>query len=301
MHIKTFKEYEEAYKSSVTDPEGFWADIAGNFKWQKKWDKVLDWNFEEPNIKWFVNGKLNITENCIDRHLPQKANDVAFYFEENEPGKPALKITYQDLHDNVCRLANLLKSFGVVKGDRVCIYLPMVPEAVYALLACARIGAIHSVVFGGFSAQSLRDRINDSSCKVVLTSDGAYRGNKTIQMKATVDEALDHCPSLEKVLVLNRTGEKVNMLPGRDLTWESHVNAQSSTCEPTQMDSEDPLFILYTSGSTGKPKGVVHTCGGYMVFTCYSFLNVFQYQPGQVYWCTADVGWITGHSYITYG
>ncbi|MGZ4042369.1 MAG: acetate--CoA ligase [Bacteroidia bacterium] len=301
MHIKTFKEYEEAYKTSITDPEGFWADIAGNFKWQKKWDKVLDWNFEEPNIKWFVNGKLNITENCIDRHLPQKANDVAFYFEENEPGKPALKITYQDLHDNVCRLANLLKSFGVVKGDRVCIYLPMAPEAVYALLACARIGAIHSVVFGGFSAQSLRDRINDSSCKVVLTSDGAYRGNKTIQMKATVDEALDHCPSVEKVLVLNRTGEKVNMLPGRDLTWESHVNAQSSTCEPTQMDSEDPLFILYTSGSTGKPKGVVHTCGGYMVFTCYSFLNVFQYQPGQVYWCTADVGWITGHSYITYG
>ncbi|MGZ4089808.1 MAG: acetate--CoA ligase, partial [Bacteroidia bacterium] len=187
------------------------------------------------------------------------------------------------------------------KGDRVCIYLPMAPEAVYALLACARIGAIHSVVFGGFSAQSLRDRINDSSCKVVLTSDGAYRGNKTIQMKATVDEALDHCPSVEKVLVLNRTGEKVNMLPGRDLTWESHVNAQSSTCEPTQMDSEDPLFILYTSGSTGKPKGVVHTCGGYMVFTCYSFLNVFQYEPGQVYWCTADVGWITGHSYITYG
>lgn len=301
MQIKTFEEYQSAYQKSVEQPENFWADIAGNFTWKKKWDKVLDWNFAGPDVKWFINGKLNITENCIDRHLPHKANDVAFYFEENEINKPAQQITFQQLHDEVCRLANVLKSFGVKKGDRVCIYLPMVPQAVFALLACARIGAVHSVVFGGFSAQSLQDRINDSSCKVVLTSDGAYRGNKQIAMKATVDEALTNCSSVEKVLVMKRTGENINMQAGRDLQWETEVNKQQSVCPAEEMDSEDPLFILYTSGSTGKPKGVVHSCGGYMVYTCYSFLNVFQYQPGQIYWCTADVGWITGHSYITYG
>ncbi|MBA3662732.1 MAG: acetate--CoA ligase [Bacteroidetes bacterium] len=301
MQINTFEEYQKAYDKSVKEPEAFWSDIAEKFSWQKKWDNVLEWNFKEPDVKWFINGKLNITENCIDRHLPEKAGTVAFYFEENEIGKPSREITYQQLHDEVCKLANVLKSFGVQKGDRVCIYLPMVPEAVFSLLACARIGAVHSVVFGGFSAQSLQDRINDSSCKVVLTSDGAFRGNKTIPMKPTVDEALKQCSSIEKVLVLNRTGEKVNMQQGRDFEWKEQVSKQSPQCTATTMDSEDPLFILYTSGSTGKPKGVVHSTGGYMVFTCYSFLNVFQYKPEQVYWCTADVGWVTGHSYITYG
>jgi acetyl-CoA synthetase len=301
MQIRSFEEYEKAYEKSVKEPENFWADVANHFTWKKKWDRVLEWNFTEPDVKWFINGKLNITENCIDRHLPAKANDIAFYFEENEAGKPAQEITWQQLHDEVCGLANTLKKFGVAKGDRVCIYLPMVPQAVFALLACARIGAIHSVVFGGFSAQSLQDRINDSSCKLVLTSDGAYRGNKQIPMKATVDEALKNCPSVKTVLVFKRTGEKVNMQEGRDFNWNAEVAKQSSSCDPEVMDSEDPLFILYTSGSTGKPKGVVHTCGGYMVFVCYSFLNVFQYKPGQIYWCTADVGWVTGHSYITYG
>lgn len=301
MQIRSFEEYKTAYKKSIEEPEKFWEEIAGNFTWQKKWDKVLEWNFKDPDVKWFLNGKLNITENCIDRHLPAKSNDIAFYFEENEDGKPTQKITYQHLHDEVCRLANVLKNFGVVKGDRVCIYLPMIPQAVYALLACARIGAVHSVVFGGFSAQSLQDRINDSNCKVILTSDGAYRGNKQIPMKATVDEALNNCSGVEKVLVFKRTNENVFIKNGRDYDWETEVNKQPAVCLPTITDSEDPLFILYTSGSTGKPKGVVHTCGGYMVFTCYSFLNVFQYQPGQIYWCTADVGWITGHSYITYG
>lgn len=301
MQIKNFEEYTTEYKKSVEDPESFWADIAGNFTWKKKWDKVLEWNFNEPDIKWFLNGKLNITENCIDRHLPAKANDVAFYFEENEDDVPNQKITYQNLHDEVCKLANVLKNFGVQKGDRVCIYLPMIPQAVYALLACARIGAVHSVVFGGFSAQSLKDRINDASCKVVLTSDGTYRGNKKIAMKATVDEALQNVSSVEKVLVYKRTKENVQMKFERDFDWDTEVKQQEPKCVPTVTDSEDPLFILYTSGSTGKPKGVVHTCGGYMVYTAYTFLNVFQYRPGQVYWCTADVGWITGHSYITYG
>lgn len=301
LQLRTLEEYRETYDRSIKQPEQFWAEIAENFTWQQKWDKVLEWNFTVPDIKWFINGKLNITENCIDRHLPYKANDIAFYFEENEINKQAQTITYQQLHDEVCKLANVLKSFGVKRGDRVCIYLPMVPQAVFALLACARVGAVHSVVFGGFSAQSIQDRINDSSCKVVLTSDGAYRGNKQIPMKATVDEALRNCPSVEKVLVLTRTGEKVDMQSGRDLQWEEEIAKQPTICKAEVMDSEDPLFILYTSGSTGKPKGVVHSCGGYMVYTCYSFLNVFQYQPGQIYWCTADVGWITGHSYITYG
>jgi acetyl-CoA synthetase len=301
MRIKNLEEYNIAYEESVNDPERFWASVAEHFQWQKKWNKVLDWNFTTPDVKWFIDGKLNITENCIDRHLSTRARDVAFYFEENEIGKPVREITFQKLHDEVCRLANVLKSFGVKKGDRVCIYLPMIPEAVFALLACARIGAVHSVVFGGFSAQSIKDRINDSNCKVVLTSDGAYRGNKQIAMKATVDEALEHCPSVDKVLVYKRTHEKVQMISGRDLDWETEVKKQETVCTAEIMDSEDPLFILYTSGSTGKPKGVVHSCGGYMVYTCYSFLNVFQYEPGQIYWCTADVGWITGHSYITYG
>jgi acetyl-CoA synthetase len=301
MFISSFNDYEKAYKKSIDSPEKFWEEIAEHFTWKKKWDKVLEWNFKDPDVKWFINGKLNITENCIDRHLPSKANDTAFFFEENEAGKSNQKITYQQLNDEVGRLSNALKKLGVKKGDRVCIYLPMVPQAVYALLACARIGAVHSVVFGGFSAQSLQDRINDCNCKIVLTSDGAFRGNKSIPMKATVDEALKNCPSVEKVVVFKRTNEKINMIEGRDLDWTTLVAKQEASCKAEEMDSEDPLFILYTSGSTGKPKGVVHTCGGYMVFTCYTFLNVFQYQPGQIYWCTADVGWITGHSYITYG
>jgi len=301
MQIKTLEEYKSAYKKSVEDPEAFWNDVASQFLWQKKWDKVLDWNFKEPNVKWFVNGKLNITENCIDRHLEKNAGKTAFIWEPNEPGDKNRIISYKELSEEVNRLANVLKSLHVKKGDRVCIYLPMIPEAVYAMLACARIGAIHSVVFGGFSAQSIQDRINDSQCKIVLTSDGAYRGNKQLPMKTTVDEALKNCPSITNVLVYKRTNENVPMQAGRDLDWQTECEKQSAECKAEQMDSEDPLFILYTSGSTGKPKGVVHTCGGYMVYTAYSFLNVFQYNPNDVYWCTADVGWITGHSYITYG
>lgn len=301
MQIKTLEEYKTAYKKSVDAPEEFWAEIASEFLWQKKWDKVLNWNFTEPKINWFINGKLNITENCIDRHLEQNGNRTAFIWEPNEPGDENRIITYKELSEEVNRLANVLKSFNIKKGDRVCIYMPMVPEAVYAMLACARIGAIHSVVFGGFSAQSIQDRINDSQCKVVLTSDGAYRGNKQLPMKATVDEALKNCPSITHVLVYKRTGEKVNMQSGRDFDWESECKKQSVDCKAEVMDSEDPLFILYTSGSTGKPKGVVHSCGGFMVYTAYSFQNVFQYQENELYWCTADVGWITGHSYITYG
>ncbi len=301
MRINNIEEYNTAYQKSVENPEQFWADIAGEFSWQKKWDLVLQWNFTEPKVKWFINGKLNITENCIDRHLKTKANDLAFIWEPNEPGDPGRRVTYQELSEEVNRLANTLKGFGVKKGDRVCIYLPMVPEAVYAMLACARVGAIHSVVFGGFSAQSIQDRINDSQCKVVLTSDGSYRGNKKIPMKATVDEAIMHCPSVKKTLVYKRTGQVVTMQPGRDFDWQTECGKQSTVCAPESMDSEDPLFILYTSGSTGKPKGVVHSCGGYMIYTAYSFQNVFQYDQNDIYWCTADVGWITGHSYITYG
>lgn len=301
MKIRTLEEYNTAYKKSVADPEGFWNEVASEFLWKKKWDKVLDWNFKEPNIKWFINGKLNITENCIDRHLEKNANKTAFIWEPNEPGDKNRNITYKELSEEVNRLANVLKSFDVKKGDRICIYLPMIPEAVYAMLACARIGAIHSVVFGGFSAQSIQDRINDSQCKVVLTSDGAYRGNKQLPMKITVDEALKKCPSITNVLVYKRTNENVPMQSGRDLDWETECKKQNTACNAEQMDSEDPLFILYTSGSTGKPKGVVHTCGGYMVYTAYSFQNVFQYNQNEVYWCTADVGWITGHSYIAYG
>ncbi|MBN8691838.1 MAG: acetate--CoA ligase [Bacteroidetes bacterium] len=301
LKIKTFADYQNEYKQSVENPEAFWEEKASHFTWRKKWDKVLNWNFKDYDVEWFVNGKLNITENCIDRHLPTKGNETAFVWESNFEDKPNRVITYQQLHDEVCRLANVLKSFGVKKGDRVCIYLPMIPEAVFSMLACARIGAVHSVVFAGFSAASLSSRIQDSDCKVVLTSDGSYRGDKTINLKSVVDEALETCASVTNVLVYKHTGASVNMLSGRDIWWQDVVPQSSDRCEAETMDSEDMLFILYTSGSTGKPKGVVHTCGGYMVYTCYSFLNVFQYNPGDIYWCTADVGWITGHSYITYG
>ncbi|HEX8061500.1 MAG TPA: acetate--CoA ligase [Cyclobacteriaceae bacterium] len=299
--IKSSGDYQEVYKESVTNPEAFWAGVAEDFKWRKKWDKVLEWDFNKPEVKWFVGGKLNITENCLDRHLAKRANQVAIIWEPNSPDQKAKHITYQELYNNVCQVANMLRSLGVKKGDRVCIYLPMIPEAAYAILACARIGAVHSVVFAGFSSGSLVDRINDSGCKVVLTSDGAFRGDKSINLKGIVDEALDKCPTIEKVVVVKHTSGAVNMKPSRDLWWNDVVSNQSNTCPAEEMDSEDLLFILYTSGSTGKPKGMVHTCAGYMVYINYTFRTAFQYQDEQIYWCTADVGWITGHSYILYG
>lgn len=301
FRITNFEDYKAEYKHSVEDPENFWAEKAEHFVWKKKWNKVLDWNFSGPDVKWFVDGKLNITENCLDRHLKDKADQVAFYWEPNDPKEQGRKITYKDLHAEVCRFANVLKKSGIKKGDRVCIYMPMVPEAVVAMLATARLGAVHSVVFGGFSATSLSGRIQDCDCKIVVTSDGAFRGDKSIPMKATVDEALETCASVEKVIVLKRTGTNVTMKTGRDLWWHDEIKTVNEDCAAVETDSEDMLYILYTSGSTGKPKGVVHTCGGYMVFMQYSFENVFQYKPGDVYWCTADVGWVTGHSYITYG
>lgn len=299
--INSIAEYHSEYKKSVENPEAFWAEKASPFLWRKKWDQVLNWNFEQPDIHWFVNGKLNITENCLDRHLPAKANDIAYYWEPNEPGENPRSLTYSELHREVCKLANVLKKYGISKGDRVCVYMPMVPEAVVAMLACARIGAVHNVVFAGFSATSLAGRIQDSDCKLVLTSDGAYRGAKAIPIKEVVDEALELCPTVTTVIVYQRTHTPANMLAGRDVWWQEEMKSASADCPAVEMDSEDLLFILYTSGSTGKPKGVVHTCGGYMVYTQYTFENVFQYKPGMLYWCTADIGWITGHSYIVYG
>ncbi len=301
MLIRTFDEYQTAYQKSVDDPEAFWAEIAQEFQWRKPWTKTLHWNFTEPTIKWFVGGKLNITENCLDRHLAERGDQPAIIWEPNDPHEASVTLTYRMLHDQVCRFANVLKRNGVVKGDRVCIYMPMVPELAISVLACARIGAVHSVVFGGFSAQSIADRINDAQCKVVVTADGAYRGNKEIPLKSTVDDALIGCPSVQKVIVLTRTRTPVSMLKGRDIWWEQELKQVTADCPAEEMDAEDMLFILYTSGSTGKPKGVVHTCGGYMVYTAYTFQNVFQYQPGEVFFCTADIGWITGHSYIVYG
>jgi acetyl-CoA synthetase len=301
MFIKTFEEYQAAYTHSVDDPESFWAEIAQEFQWRKPWKKTLQWNFDEPDVKWFVGGKLNITENCLDRHLAERGDQPAIIWEPNDPNEPGVTLTYRMLHDQVCRFANVLKRNGVVKGDRVCIYMPMVPELAIAVLACARIGAIHSVVFGGFSAQSIADRINDAKCKLIITSDGAYRGNKEIPMKNTVDDALLGCPTVERVIVLTRTRTPVAMFKGRDVWWEQELKQVTADCPAEEMDAEDTLFILYTSGSTGKPKGVVHTTGGYMVYASYTFQNVFQYKPGQVFFCTADIGWITGHSYIVYG
>jgi acetyl-CoA synthetase len=301
MRIRTFAEYEAAYQRSVADPEAFWAEVAQEFYWRKPWTKTLQWNFEEPNVKWFVGGKLNITENVLDRHLRDRPNQPALIWEPNDPAEPSVTLTYKMLHDYVCRFANVLKRNGVQKGDRVCIYMPMVPELAVAVLAVARIGAIHSVVFGGFSAQSIADRINDAQCSVVITSDGAVRGNKAIPMKDTVDDALIGCPSVQRVIVMTHTRTAVSMRKGRDVWWESEMKQVTSDCPAEPMDAEDPLFILYTSGSTGKPKGVVHTCGGYMVYAQYTFENVFQIEPNDVHFCTADVGWITGHSYIVYG
>ncbi len=300
--IQSFEEYQATYARSVADPEGFWAEIASTFQWQKPWKKVLQWNFRKPDIKWFLGGKLNITENCLDRHLAERGKQTAILWEPNDPARKPRKISYKQLHGLVCQFANALKVQGVTKGDRVCIYMPMTPELAVAVLACARIGAIHSVVFAGFSAVSLADRIRDAQCSVVLTSDFNARGAKNIPVKQVVDEAIAlGCDSVKTVIVHQNTGEKVHWTEGRDLWWHDAIAGQRKACKATKMDSEDMLFILYTSGSTGKPKGVVHTHGGYMVFAEYTFRNVFQYQDGDIYWCTADVGWITGHSYILYG
>jgi acetyl-CoA synthetase len=305
MKITSFDEYQKTYQKSVDQPEEFWADIASNFQWRKPWDKVLEWNFDEPKIKWFQGAKLNITENCLDRHLEKLGDKPAIIWEPNDPTEDHRVLTYKQLHEKVCQFANVLKNNGAKKGDRICIYMPMVPELAIAVLACARIGAIHSVVFGGFSAQSIADRINDATCNIVITADGGFRGNKEIPLKNIIDDALVQCPSVRKVIVLTRSRTPISMIKGRDLWWEDEikkVETQGNTaCEAEEMDAEDMLFILYTSGSTGKPKGVVHTCGGYMVYTGYTFANVFQYNLGEIYFCTADIGWITGHSYIVYG
>lgn len=300
--IHTLSGYIHEYQRSVQDPEGFWARIADSFHWQKRWDKVLDWNFDDPDVKWFVNGKLNITENIFEKNLYTLGDRPAIIWEPNDPKEKNRTLTYKELYHQVNKFANALKANDVKKGDRVIIYMPMVPEAAVAMLACARIGAIHSVVFAGFSASALADRIVDCKAKIVLTSDGNYRGNKSIPVKALVDEAIDKANGfVEKVIVYKRTGDETAMKAGRDIWWHDAVKDQPEENKAEVMDAEDMLFILYTSGSTGKPKGVVHTTGGYMVYTKYSFENVFQYEPGDVYWCTADVGWITGHSYIVYG
>jgi len=309
--IESYEEYKEAYKRSVEDPEGFWADIAQNFYWRRKWDKVLEWNFKEPKVQWFAGGKLNITENCLDRHLEALGDKPAIIWESNDPEEKPRVVTYTRLHKRVCQFAQVLRNNGVKKGDRVCIYMGMIPELAYAVLACARIGAIHSVIFGGFSAQSIADRLEDAQAEYIVTCDGAYRGAKEIPLKNVIDDALIGNKVVKKVIVYTRTRTPVSMIKGRDLWWEDEMRkvtespeaatTEQSLGEPEIMDAEDPLFILYTSGSTGKPKGVVHTSGGYMVWTNYTFVNVFQYKPGQIHFCTADIGWITGHSYILYG
>lgn len=300
--IDNLEHYFKMYNKSVREPRKFWDRIADeNFTWFQRWDKVVEYDMSKAEIQWYVNGKLNITKNCIDRHLNKRGNKTALIFEPNDPKEPAQHITYNELYERVCKMANVLKEQGVKKGDRVCIYLPMIPELTVALLACARIGAIHSVVFAGFSASAVQSRINDSSCKLLITSDGGYRGNKTIDLKGIVDEALEKTPSIETVLVVKRTHAEVPMKEGRDKWIQPLLDAASANNVAEIMDAEDPLFILYTSGSTGKPKGMVHTTAGYMVFTAYTFKTVFRYEENDIYWCTADIGWITGHSYIVYG
>ena len=301
-HIKGLEEYFQVYRKSVNEPEQFWEEIAEeNFVWRKRWDKVLEWDFEKPEVKWFQGAQLNITENCLDRHLYTRGDKTAMIFEPNDINEPALHITYKEMHERVCKFANVLKDKGIKKGDRVCIYVPMIPELAVAMMACARIGAVHSVVFAGFSSTALSTRINDATCKMVITSDGSFRGSKTINLKGIVDEALKDTPSIENVLVVKRTKEQVHMEEGRDIWVQPLLDAASSDCPITVMEAEDPLFILYTSGSTGQPKGMLHTTAGYMVYTAYTFKNVFQYREEDVFWCSADIGWITGHSYIVYG
>jgi acetyl-CoA synthetase len=307
--IKNIDEYNKAYKKSIENPEEFWGEIAENFTWKKKWDKVSNWNFTEPNIKWFEGGKLNITENCIDRHLDTIGEQAAIIWESNDPEEKTKIVTYNRLHKRVCQVAQMLKNLGVKKGDRVCIYMGMIPELSYAVLGCARIGAIHSVIFGGFSAQSIADRLLDAEATFIITCDGAFRGNKDIPLKNVIDDSLIGNKTVKKVIVYTRTRTPVSMLKGRDVWWEDEMEHAEQQVEQNgkvsfpaeEMDAEDPLFILYTSGSTGKPKGVVHSIAGYMVWTNYTFVNTFQYQPKQIHFCTADIGWITGHSYILYG
>ncbi|HZH71945.1 MAG TPA: acetate--CoA ligase, partial [Mariniphaga sp.] len=302
--ITTLGEYLQQYQESIENPEAFWAGIADQYIWHKKWDQVLEWRFEgagAPDVKWFVNGKLNITENIFERNLPSRKDQVAIIWEPNDPQEQEIRLTYEELFVKVQQFSNALLKMGVKKGDRVAIYLPMVPELVVAMLACARIGAVHSIVFAGFSASALADRINDASAKILITSDGGFRGAKTIHLKNIADEALEKCPSIDLCVVLKRTKEEVHWEEGRDVWWHDIVSDVDSTNKAEVMDSEDLLYILYTSGSTGKPKGVVHTTAGYMLYTEYTFKNVFQYNEGDIYWCTADIGWVTGHSYITYG
>jgi acetyl-CoA synthetase len=300
--IKSLEHYFKVYRQSVRKPKKFWSKIAeNNFTWYRKWDKVVEYDMERAEFTWFKNAKLNITKNCIDRHLANKGDQSAIIFEPNDPNEPAQHLTYSELYAEVSKMANVLRAQGVEKGDRVCIYLPMIPELAFSVLACARIGAIHSVVFAGFSANALATRINDSTCKLLITADGGYRGSKTIDLKRIVDEALHKSPTVEKVLVVKRTHQEIEMREGRDLWLQPLLDEAPPTSRAEMMDAEDPLFILYTSGSTGKPKGMVHTTAGYMVYTAYTFKNIFQYNEGDVYWCTADIGWVTGHSYIIYG
>lgn len=307
--ITSKEQYLHAYKRSLEDPEGFWAEVAANFQWRKKWDKVLEWNFSEPKVEWFKGGKLNITENCIDRHLATLGEKPAIIWEPNDPSDRVRIVTYNRLHKRVCQVAQMLRNNGVKKGDRVCIYMGMVPELAYAVLGCARIGAIHSVIFGGFSAQSIADRVDDAQAEYIITCDGAYRGEKVIPLKGVIDDALIGNKTVKRVIVFTRTRTPVSMIKGRDVWWEDEMDIAEDQIESNsiinspavEMDAEEPLFILYTSGSTGKPKGVVHTCAGYMIWTAYTFVNVFQYKPGDIHFCTADIGWITGHSYIVYG
>ena len=301
-NISTKDQYNSIYQDSVNNPEDFWSDIASkNFVWKNKWDTILEWDFNKAKVEWFKGAKLNITENCLDRHLKNNSNKTAIIFEPNNPNESAEKITYKTLFERVCRMSNVLKEKGVKKGDRVLIYLPMIPELSISVLACARIGAVHSVVFAGFSANALATRINDCESTIVITSDGSFRGEKTIDLKGIVDDALSECEIVDTVLVVNRTNSKINLVEGRDFLLKTLIENAEIYCESEIMNAEDPLFILYTSGSTGKPKGMVHSCAGYMVYTAYTFKNIFQYKKDDVYWCTADIGWITGHSYILYG
>ncbi len=305
FQIKSYEEYKIEYDRSIKDPDGFWADVASSFSWHKSWDFVSRSNFEEARFEWFGGSRLNITENCLDRHLLHKGDETALVWEPNDPQENSKSYSYSELHLEVCKAAEMLRNNGIQKGDRVCIYMGMIPELLISMLACARIGAIHSVIFGGFSAQSILDRVEDAKAEFVITCDGAHRGAKMIELKATVDAALQNHSALKRIIVVKRTGVRTNMNAGTDVWWHeemNHVDEKKAIHTPAaSMDAEDPLFILYTSGSTGKPKGVVHSCAGYMVFTCYTFVNVFQYHPGQVHFCTADIGWITGHSYIAYG
>ncbi len=301
LKINSFKEYKSQYEQSINDPEKFWSEKAAHFYWQKKWDNVLEWDFEKPEIKWFEGAQLNITENCLDRHLETEGNKTAIIWEPNDPDEESRHISYRQLFVKVSRFANVLKNNGIKKGDRVCLYMPMIPELAIAMLACARIGAVHSIVFAGFSSTALSSRINDSSCKMLITANEVYRGTKPINLKAVCDEALENTPSIENVIVYRRTVEPTEMKEGRDKFWFDELQKVSNNCKAETMEAEDMLFILYTSGSTGKPKGMVHTTGGYMVGVTYSFENVFQCDKNDIYWCTADIGWITGHSYIIYG